>query len=141
MRALPPAPVPEPGELISESGSNETLRCNTTTPDVEVRWEKLNSSLDGRMNCSDLLLTTSGFGLSGSGEQGDYVPVSNGSLLEFGPVVFGDEGCYRCVAAGMPSDLVTVTGINHSYTLHCCTFYISFFDLQCLLRIALLCHH
>ena len=140
MRALPPAPVPEPAELLSESGSNETLRCNTTctTPGVEVRWEKLNSSLDGRVNCSDLLLTASG---NGNGEQGDYVTVSNSSLLEFGPVVFGDEGCYRCVAAGVSSDLVTVTGINHSYTPHCCTFYISFFDLQCLLRIALLCHH
>ena len=106
--------MPEPAELLTESGSNESLRCNVTTPGVQVRWEKLNSSLDGRVNCSELDLG-SGYlgsaGLSGSGEQEDYVMVSNSSLLEFDPVVFGDEGCYRCVAAGVSSDLVTVTGM------------------------------
>ena len=67
-------------------------------------WEKLTSSFDG--TCSNLNPSDASGALGGGEETGEHVIVSNSSLLEFDPVVFGDEGCYRCVAAGVPSDII-----------------------------------
>ena len=126
----------EPAELLIQNGSNVSLRCNTTNgvSDTSIHWEKLN----GRANCPNIntdsasgtrilngsSLTLSGGGLvSGSGQSlsGDeeleqYQLVENGSIFEFAPVVFGDEGCYRCVALGVASDPITVTGRQHAYS-------------------------
>ena len=81
-------------------------------------WEKLTSSFDG--SCSNLNLSAASGSLSGSEETGERVVVSNSSILEFDPVVFGDEGCYRCVVGGVPSDIiysVTSTYIFCMYAL------------------------
>ena len=142
-RLFPAAPVVEPAELLIQNGSNASLRCNTNNgvPDTSIYWEKLN----GRVNCPNINVdSASGTGgLSGSGQtlggssgsgqtlggssgsgrtlSGDeeleqYQLVGNGSILEFVPVVFGDEGCYRCVAMGVASDPITVTGKQHAYS-------------------------
>ena len=63
----------------------------------------------------DRLLSGSGQTLSGNGELEQYQLVENGGIFEFAPVVFGDEGCYRCVAIGVASDPITVTGRQHAY--------------------------
>ena len=142
-RLFPAAPVVEPAELLIQNGSNASLRCNTNNgiPDTSIYWEKLN----GRANCPNINMdSASGTGgLSGSGQtlggssgsgqtvggssgsgqtlSGDreleqYQLVGNGSVFEFAPVVFGDEGCYRCVAMGVASDPITVTGRQHAYS-------------------------
>ena len=81
-------------------------------------WEKLTSSFDG--SCSNLNLSAARGGLSGGEETGERVVVSNSSILEFDPVVFGDEGCYRCVVGGVPSDIIySVTSMYISACMHC----------------------
>jgi len=73
-----------------------------------IHWEKLTSILNGNTSCS----SAASAGLNGSEETGERMVVSNSSILELDPVVFGDEGCYRCVVGGVPSDIIyTVTGI------------------------------
>ena len=62
------------------------------------------------------LLNGPGQTLSGDRELEQYQLVGNGSVFEFAPVVFGDEGCYRCVAMGVASDPITVTGRQHAYS-------------------------
>ena len=118
-------------ELQTKNGSRESLRCINRTVIYTLHWEKLTSSLNGTTSCSILNLgdgsgalsdgSASGAlnpsdasgGLGGGEEMGEHVIVSNSSLLEFDPAVFGDEGCYRCVVAGVPSDLTyIVTGMQ-----------------------------
>ena len=74
------------------------------------------SSSSGQTLSGDRLLSGSGQTLSGDGELEQYQLVENGSIFEFAPVVFGDEGCYRCVALGVASDPITVTGRQHAYS-------------------------
>ena len=132
-RLSPAAPVVEPAELLIQNGSNASLRCNTNNgvPDTSIYWEKLN----GRANCPNINVDSasgtgglngsgqilggsggSGQTLSGDRELEQYQLVGNGSVFEFAPVVFGDEGCYRCVAMGVASDPITVTGRQHAYS-------------------------
>ena len=132
----------EPAELRIRNGSNASLRCNTNNgvPDTSIYWEKLNgrancpnintdsasetgvqssSSGSGRQSGSGLSLNgsgSSGLTLSGDGELEQYQLVGNGSEFDFAPVVFGDEGCYRCVAMGVASNPITVTGRQHLYS-------------------------
>ena len=131
-RLSPAAPVVEPAELLIQNGSNASLRCNTNNgvPDTSIYWEKLN----GRANCPNINVDSasgtgglngsgqilggsggSGQTLSGDRELEQYQLVRNGSIFEFAPVLFGDEGCYRCVAMGVASDPITVTGRQHAY--------------------------
>ena len=107
---FPAAPVVEPTELLIRKGSNASLTCNTTNgvPDISIHWEKLN----GRENVPNCNMNST----SGDGELEQYQLVGNGSIFEFAPVVFGDEGCYRCVALGVASDPITVTGRQHAYS-------------------------
>ena len=125
-------PVVEPTELLIQKGSNTSLRCNTTygIPDISIQWEKL----DERVVNSSPMHSTSGSGslrgsgqtLSGSGGSGQtlsgeleqYQLIGSGSEFDFAPVVFGDEGCYRCVAMGVASNPITVTGRQHLYFTH-----------------------
>ena len=58
----------------------------------------------------------SGQTLGRDGELEQYQVVGNGSEFDFAPVVFGDEGCYRCVAMGVASNPITVTGRQHLYS-------------------------
>ena len=123
----------EPTELLIQNGSHASLRCNTNNgvSDISIHWEKLN----GRVNCPNINMdpASGSGGLSGSGQtfggssgsgqtlSGDeeleqYQLVGNGGIFEFAPVMFGDEGCYRCVAMGVASDSITVTGRQIAYS-------------------------
>ena len=136
----------KPAELGIQNGSNASLRCNTNNgvPETSIYWEKLNGrancpnintdsasetgvqsgfglSLSGSGHQSDFGLSLSGSGssgltLSGDGELEQYQLVGNGSEFDFAPVVFGDEGCYHCVAMGVASNPITVTGRQHLYS-------------------------
>ena len=114
----------EPTELLIQKGSNTSLRCNTTygIPDISIQWEKL----DERVVNSSPMHSTSGSGslrgsgqaISGDGELEQYQLIGIGSEFDFAPIMFGDEGRYRCVAMGAASNPITVTGRQHLYFTH-----------------------
>ena len=79
-----------------------------------ARGELLSGS--GQTLSGDGRQSGSGQTLSEDGELEQYQLVGNGGIFEFAPVVFGDEGCYRCVALGVASDPITVTGRQHAYS-------------------------
>ena len=74
--------------------------------------------LSGSGSSGQTLSGTGGSGqtLGRDGELEQYQVVGNGSEFDFAPVVFGDEGCYRCVAMGVASNPITVTGRQHLYS-------------------------
>ena len=75
-------------------------------------------SLSGSGSSGQTLSGSGGSGLTlgRDGELEQYQVVGNGSEFDFAPVVFGDEGCYRCVAMGVASNPITVTGRQHLYS-------------------------
>ena len=78
--------------LNTTTGSFEIITCTIEGFPIDYVWEKLEVDM----------MT--------------YTEVSTGRDLEFNPVVFGDEGVYRCVASSselgeqLVSDNITVTG-------------------------------
>ena len=90
--------------LNTTNGSIESITCMIEGFPVRYEWEKVEVS------------TVSGSG-SGSGigidVMNSYSSVSMERVLEFHPVVFGDEGVYQCVARSgveeLVSDEITVT--------------------------------
>ena len=86
----------QPSDVLTRSGETELLECEAMgSANISYQWQKLNDTLD--------VLGGSAFG-SGDG----YVDVENAtnSILEFDPVMFGDEGSYRCVVS---SESITLT--------------------------------
>ena len=75
-------------------------------------------TLSGSGGSGQTLSGTGGSGLTlgRDGELEQYQVVGNGSEFDFAPVMFGDEGCYRCVAMGVASNPITVTGRQHLYS-------------------------
>ena len=84
-----PIIVTQPTDILTRNGTVESFTCAAESfPSPEYTWEKYN----------------------------EETIVSNGSVLEFTPAVFGDEGSYHCVAS-LPgtrrtatSQLVVLTG-------------------------------
>ena len=73
-----PIIVTQPTDILTRNGTVESFTCVAESfPAPEYTWEKYND------------------------ESGSYDTVSRGSVFEFTPAVFGDEGNYRCVA-GLP---------------------------------------
>ena len=89
-----PIIVTQPTDILTRNGTLENFTCVAESfPAPEYTWEKYNK------------------------ETNSFDMVSNGSVLEFTPAVFGDEGSYRCVAS-LPgtsrtatSQLVVLTGM------------------------------
>ena len=89
-----PIIVTQPTDILTRNGTVENFTCVATSfPAPTYIWEKYNE------------------------ETNSFDMVSNGSVLEFTPAVFGDEGSYRCVAS-LPgtnrtatSDQVVLTGM------------------------------
>ena len=71
-----PIIVTQPTDILTRNGTVVSFTCAVESfPAPEYMWEKY------------------------SEESGSFDRVSNGSVLEFTPAVFGDEGSYRCVAS------------------------------------------
>ena len=71
-----PIIVTQPTDILTRNGTVVNFTCAAESfPAPEYIWEKYNE------------------------ESGSFDTVSNGSVLEFTPAVFGDEGSYRCVAS------------------------------------------
>ena len=80
-----PIIVTQPTDILTRNGTVESFTCAAESfPDPEYTWEKYNE------------------------ETNSFDMVSNGSVLEFTPAVFGDEGSYRCVAS-LPGTSVNAT--------------------------------
>ncbi len=78
-----------PTNIWTNNGSSEMLICEADGfPFPQLQWTKLNAA-------------------------GMYedIPGETAQKLEFDPIVFGDEGVYRCVAGEAFSSSSTVTGI------------------------------
>ena len=126
-----------PDTSIQWEKLNGRVNCPNINTDSASGSGILNSSSqtlsgDGRQSGSGLNISGSGSSgltlsggrlpsgsgqtLDGDGELEQYQLVGNGSVFEFAPVVFGDEGCYRCVAMGVASDSITVTGRQIAYS-------------------------
>ena len=80
-----PIIVTQPTDILTRNGTVESFTCAAESfPAPEYTWEKYNETTN------------------------TFDGVSNGSVLEFTPAVFGDEGSYRCVA-GLPGTSRTAT--------------------------------
>ena len=89
-----PIIVTQPTDILTRNGAVVNFTCTAESfPAPEYTWEKYNE------------------------ENGSFDMVSNGSVLEFTPAVFGDEGSYRCVASlpgtsrNATSDQAVLTGM------------------------------
>ena len=89
-----PIIVTQPTDILTRNGTVESFTCVAESfPAPEYIWEKYNK------------------------ETNSFDMVSNGSVLEFTPAVFGDEGRYRCVASlpgmsrNVTSQLTVLTGM------------------------------
>ena len=71
-----PIIVTQPTDILTRNGTVVYFTCAAESfPAPEYTWEEYNE------------------------ESSSFDTVSNGSVLEFTPAVFGDEGSYRCVAS------------------------------------------
>ena len=71
-----PIIVTQPTDILTRNGTVESFTCAAESfPSPEYTWEKYNE------------------------ETNSFDMVSSGSVLEFTPAVFGDEGSYHCVAS------------------------------------------
>ena len=71
-----PIIVTQPTDILARNGTVVSFTCAAESfPAPEYTWEEYNE------------------------ESSSFDTVSNGSVLEFTPAVFGDEGSYRCVAS------------------------------------------
>ena len=80
--------------LNTTNGSMESITCMIEGFPVRYEWEKVE------------IATVSGSG-SSIGIMKSYTSVSMERVLEFNPVIFGDEGVYQCVAHSGVEELVT----------------------------------
>ena len=105
--------------LTTTNGTVEGLICPIEGFPVEYRWERgMEQNVSDSASGSALGSALGSVLGSGSGSNGGnelvFTRVSIGRVLEFNPVVFGDEGVYRCVATSVEdrtqvSDPTTVT--------------------------------
>ena len=89
-----PIIVTQPTDVLTRNGTVVNFTCAAESfPAPEYTWEEYNE------------------------ESSSFDRVSNGSVLEFTPAVFGDEGSYRCVASlpgtnrNASSQLAVLTGM------------------------------
>ena len=96
-------------DLLAVNGSSASISCMAESyPAPILHWERLNEMVyeisgSGSGDNSGSAVERSPLYSSGSGTPLDlmmqYDTVSIGGVLEFDPVLFGDEGVYRCVAS------------------------------------------
>ena len=89
-----PIIVTQPTDILTRNGTVVSFTCAAESfPAPEYTWEEYDE------------------------ESSSFDTVSNGSVLEFTPAVFGDEGSYRCVASlpgtsrNATSNLAVLTGM------------------------------
>ena len=90
--------------LITITGTFENITCMIEGFPISYMWQKTVSD-DGCVmsdSVDELTVMT-------------YTNVSTGRVVEFNPIIFGDEGVYHCVAQSgvgdeLISDTITVTG-------------------------------
>ena len=90
--------ITQPTDSFTRNGSVTTFQCVAEGPvDITYQWQKSNDTLDGMQ------------GGAGVG----YIDVENAvdSILEFNPVLFGDEGTYRCRVSSAQGDLTSDTAL------------------------------
>ena len=104
--------------LSGSGGSGQTLSGSGSSGQTLGGSGGSGQTLSGSGGSGQTLSGTGGSGLTlgRDGELEQYQVVGNGSEFDFAPVVFGDEGCYRCVAMGVASNPITVTGRQHLYS-------------------------
>jgi len=115
-----PIIVTQPTDILTINGTVVNFTCAAESfPDPEYTWEKYNE------------------------ETNSFDMVSSGSVLEFTPAVFGDEGSYRCVAnlpgtsGNATSQLAVLTGRFPVYITSVMKFTCVYHTIQFLLRVAL----
>ena len=115
-----PIIVTQPTDILTRNGTVESFTCVAASfPEPEYTWEKYIE------------------------ESGIYYTVSNGSVLEFTPALFGDEGSYRCVASlpgtsrSATSQLAALTGRFPVCITSVMKFNCVYNTIQFLLRVAL----
>ena len=118
-----PIIVTQPTDILTRNGTVVNFTCAAESfPDPEYTWEKYNEETDS------------------------FDTVSNSSVLEFTPAVFGDEGRYRCVASlpgtsrSNTSDQAVLTGMFPmciTSVMLCMKFTSVHHTIQFLLRAAL----
>ena len=118
-----PIIVTQPTDILTRNGTVESFTCVAASfPEPEYTWEKYIE------------------------ESGSYYTVSSGSVLEFTPTVFGDEGSYRCVASlpgtsrSATSQLAVLTGRFPVCITSVMKFTCVYHTIQFLLRVALRPH-
>ena len=89
-----PIIVTQPTDILTRNGTVVNFTCAAESfPNPEYTWEEYNE------------------------ESSSFDAVSSGSVLQFTPAVFGDEGSYRCVASlpgtsrNATSQLAVLTGM------------------------------
>ena len=99
----------QPSDILTRSGVVASFECIAEgSVNISYQWQKLNDTLDGIPGGPAGSGSGSGDGLMG------YVDVENAinSTLEFNPVMFGDEGAYRCIVSGtLISNIALLTGM------------------------------
>ena len=118
--------------LNTTNGTFENITCMIEGFPISYIWQKMNETVsddggDVVNGSSSGSGSGSGYGSNNASDSSSdsntdsedelmvtYTNVSTGRVLEFNPVVFGDEGVYRCVALSgvgdeLISDAVTVT--------------------------------
>lgn len=98
----------QPENILTRNGSNVNILCTAEAfPPPTQQWEVL-IERDGSSG--------SGEGLSGSGEllpsEMLWIVETIGEALELSPVVFGDEGFYRCMVTTDIEDMTLSTYIT-----------------------------
>ena len=102
----------QPSDILTRSGVVASFECIAAgSVNISYQWLKLNDTLDGIPGGPAGSGSGSGDGLI------DYVDVENAtdSILEFNPVMFGDEGAYRCMvfseSGTFTSNIALLTGM------------------------------
>lgn len=106
----------QPVDLLATNGSSGSITCMAEAfPAPMLHWERLNEMVYEISGSGSGVNSGSGIETSPLELMMQYDTVSEGGVLEFDPVLFGDEGVYRCVASihvgsETIADAVTVSG-------------------------------
>ena len=97
--------------LNTTNGTYENITCTIEGFPISYIWQKMNETVsDDRSR----IMSDSNSDSVDELKVMTYTNMSTGYVLQFNPVIFGDEGVYRCVAQSgvgdeLISDTITVT--------------------------------